>query len=358
MSAFNHFPSEAFGVWLTANCPSITSGPIGELELPKAGFSNETILFHANTESDEGPCEKRFVLRIGGEGPSLYPEQTGAVASSVELQQRAMTELAQAGLPVASILGWEPDTEIFGRPFFVMAFVEGRILADFPSYAAEGFFVEQLSPDERYHHIESGLATLAQVHKLDWQAAGLGWLERPLSTGETPLQAQLTLWREYLASVPGCRDHALLQESLAWLETHRPASESAPVLSWGDARMPNMILAEEGHCLSIMDWEGAAILPPEVDLGWWLAADDLVHGQGAIARLPGELTQQQQIAYYQQQLGRELQDLDYYRAYASFRTVALMVSTYDRMASKGLGAMDAAADNPYEQALRAAVVSA
>lgn len=352
MCLSNSFPSEAFGTWLKTHCPGITSVPIGNIELPKSGFSNETILFRANTETSEGSSEQRFVLRIGGEGLPLYPVQTDAVASSVELQQRAMRELSQTGLPVAAILGWEPEPKLFGRPFFVMEFIEGRILADFPSYAAEGFFVDQLSPEERRCYIKNGLAALAKIHTLDWAKAGLGWLERPRPDGVSPMQSQLSLWRAYLSSVPDCRDHALLQNSMAWLESNLPSTESEPTLSWGDARMPNMIFAPDGGCLSIMDWEGVAILPPEVDLAWWLTADQFVHEQGAIARLPGELSPEEQVHYYEALFGRAMNDLPYYRVFAAFRTVALMVSTYDRLESKGLSGNSTDADNPYERALR------
>ena len=351
MSLSSSFPTEAFGTWLKAHCPGITSGPIGDIELPKSGFSNETILFRANTGTSEGCCEQRFVLRIGGEGQPLYPVQTEAVSSSVELQRRVMTELSQTGIPIATILGWEPDSKLFGRPFFVMEFVEGRILADFPSYAAEGFFVEQLSPEQRRCHIQNGLAALAKVHTLDWKEAGLGWLERSQSDGASPMKSQLALWRDYLSSVPDCRAHALLQNSLAWLESNLPSDEPEPALSWGDARMPNMIFAEDGSCLSIMDWEGVAILPPEVDLAWWLTADQFVHDDGAIARLPGELSPGEQVNYYEGLLGRAMHDLLYYRVFAAFRTVALMVSTYDRLESKGLTGNSPDADNTYERAL-------
>ena len=66
---------------------------------------------------------------------------------------------------------------------------------------------------------------------------------------------------------------------------------------------------------------------------------------------PGELTPWEQVNYYEGLLGRAMNDLLYYRVFAAFRTVALMLSTYDRLESKGLASNSPDADNPYERAL-------
>jgi aminoglycoside phosphotransferase (APT) family kinase protein len=340
--------------WLRARLPSASAVSVEGFEQPKAGFSNDTIVFDARIETDTGPIERRLVLRRGGAGQAIYPLQTSQVESSVELQHRVMTAVAHHGhAPVARIFGWESDPAPLGQPFFVMDFVAGRILPDFPSYAAEGFFADATSAPVRRRMIESGLAAMAQVHRLDWEKAELAWLDRA-GAGRSRMQAQLELWRAHLDDVPGCRNHALLQSSLSWLETNCP-NESAPTLSWGDARIQNMIFSEAGDCLAIMDWEGAAILPAEVDLAWWQGVDHFVHEASGIARLPGELTPEEQVAYYEERLGRPTRDLAYYRVFAAFRTVALMISTYDRLAAMGVTDAGSAENNPFERLLEEAL---
>jgi aminoglycoside phosphotransferase (APT) family kinase protein len=330
---------------------------VAGLEQPKAGFSNETTFFRARLQTDAGEREVAFVLRRAGAGQAIYPVQSDAVNSSVELQHRVMSALAAAGSSlVAPIVGWEPSVAPLARPFFVMEFVAGHVLPDFPSYTSEGYYAEQASPAVRRRSVESGLAGLAEIHRLDWRGAGLAWLDR--ASGEASrMEPQLALWRSYLASVPGCREHSLLQTGQRWLEEHRP-SEPAPALSWGDSRIQNMIFDDEGRCRSIMDWEGAAILPAEVDLAWWLGVDHFVHEASGVARLEGELTPPQQVAWYEAQLGRSVRDLPYYRVFAAFRTVALMVSTYDRLAEMGVADAGSLSDNPYEGLLRDALQAA
>ncbi len=347
MSSSSDIRAEDLGQWLAEQLESSAPITVGDLESPKSGFSNETIFFKVAIEGGEGEREKRYVLRRAGTGEAIYPTQKPDVPSSIETQYRVLIGLARAGFQLApKVAANEPTDEPLGRPFFVMEFVEGRVLPDFPSYAEAGFFVDEASASVRRNHIETGLAALAGVHRLDWRRAGLAWLDRSSDSGSR-MKAQLALWCEYVKSTPGCRDNALLDRSLLWLERNRPP-EPEPALSWGDARIQNMIFDDLGACQSIVDWEGAAILPPEVDLAWWLSVDHFVHEASGVERLGGELTPIEQIACYEAQLGRPVRDLPYYRVFAAFRTVALMISTFDRLDAMGITDAGSAEDNPFE----------
>ena len=201
----------------------------------------------------------------------------------------------------------------------------------------------------RRGYLETGLAGMAGVHRIDWRRAGLSWLDRAPES-DSRMLSQLSLWRDYVESIPACRENAILEGSLAWLERERPP-EPEPALSWGDARIQNMIFDDKGSCQSIVDWEGAAILPPEVDLAWWLGVDHFVHEGSGVERLPGELTLREQVSWYEAQLGRSVRNLPYYRVFAAFRTVALMISTYDRLEAMGVSDAGSASDNPFESLL-------
>ena len=76
-----------------------------------------------------------------------------------------------------------------------------------------------------------------------------------------------------------------------------------------------------------------------------------MHEASGAERLPGELTRSEQVSWYEAQLGRGVKDLPYYRVFAAFRTVALMISTFDRLEAAGIADAGSASDNPFESLL-------
>ena len=51
-------------------------------------------------------------------------------------------------VPVAPIVGYEAESTVAGRPFFVMRFVDGEVPIESPLYTVEGFFTEA-TPEQR-----------------------------------------------------------------------------------------------------------------------------------------------------------------------------------------------------------------
>ena len=100
-------------------------------------------------------------------------------------------------MPVAPVVGYEPDPAVLGAPFFVMEFVDGQVPIENPCYTLEGFFVDA-APEQRAQMLDDGLRVLAGVHALDWRAAGLDWLIAP---GTSPsIAVQLDLWERLRAT--------------------------------------------------------------------------------------------------------------------------------------------------------------
>ena len=52
----------------------------------------------------------------------------------------------------------------------------------------------------------------------------------------------------------------ILERSLAWLADNLPADEGPPVLSWGDARIGNVIYRDFAP-VGVLDWEMAGVAP-------------------------------------------------------------------------------------------------
>jgi aminoglycoside phosphotransferase (APT) family kinase protein len=236
------------------------------------------------------------------------------------------------GGPLAPLVGFESSTELLGGPFFVMGFVEGEVPADTPLYSQQGFFVDA-SPGDRRRLVESGLSVLAGLHKINWRTAGFGWLS---PVGSRPgLGRQLEVYRRHAEREVRGRTHALLQEGFGWLEREFPGEDENKVgLSWGDARIGNMIFADF-ECVAVTDWEAVALGPPELDLGWWLMFDHFAHEGAGTDRLEGEPTREQQRAFYAKQAGRDVGDTHYYEVFAAMRFAVAMIRTGDRLTKAG-----------------------
>jgi aminoglycoside phosphotransferase (APT) family kinase protein len=242
-----------------------------------------------------------------------------------------MSGLARVSkVPLAPLVGFERDAAVLGAPFFVMGFVDGQVPPVAPPYASAGFFAEA-TPEERRRLIEDGLAVLAQVHAVDWQAAGFGWLVPP---GGTPgARAQLALWERYAERELGGREHPLLARGLAWLHAHAPPASRLAV-SWGDARPGNMIW-RDFRCVCVTDFENVAVAEAELDLGWWLMFDRWSHECFGAPRLPGEPTRDEQRDFYARCAGRPVADTRWYEIFAAARYCAIVVRVMNRSVARG-----------------------
>lgn len=324
---------DALGEWLRPRLDA--AGPVRATPAggpASIGYSAETTLFDVSYDASDGPVDRRLVLRSEVPGHSIYPAQVPGLEVEVDLQRRVMDAVQRSSVvPVAPILGYEPDTSVIGTQFFVMEFVEGEVPAVDPPYTARGFFAAAL-PDERTRMVTSGLHALAAVHRIDWRAAGLDWL---LPVGEEPaLVRQLDLWEQTGRSALGDRRHPLMERALEILHRNLPVG-STPGFCWGDAR-PGNIIWQDWACASVTDWEAASIAPPESDLGWWLMFDRTMHEVVGVERLPGEPTREEQLAIYEEAAGRRVEDVLLHELFAAYRYCVVVVQIANRLVAKGI----------------------
>lgn len=312
----------ALGAWLSQRIGG------GDLRLehegrPGSGFSAETTIVSTDRE--------RFVLRKETPDPPVYPTQVPGMTCEVEIQWKVMSAVAGATdkVPLAPLIGYEDEPSVLGAPFFVMGFVDGDVPIESPPYAAEGFFTD-LEPDQRRTMIENGVRTLAEVHAIDWQAAGLDWL----TAGEPPTaERQLDIWNAYMDRELAGRTHPLWNKAIDWLRAELPP-ERPPALCWGDPRLGNIIWRDQVP-VCVTDWEAASIAPPEVDLGWWLMFDRWSHESMDVPHLPGEPTRDEQRALYEKLSGRAVADTTWYEIFAAARYTAIVVRVMNRMVARG-----------------------
>ena len=315
--------ASALQTWFQRQRPDATGVEVGKIDIPSAtGFSNETIFFDVDWTDADGAHHERFVGRIEPGSGALFPVQTPACAVSVELQQRVMQVVAGHDVPMCPIVGYEPDPDVLGQPFFVMGFVEGRVPSDVPRYTVEGFLVDEATPDERRRLVSSGLEAMARVHAIDWRAAELGWLDAS-GVGEPTLAVQLDIYRRFATDQLAERSHPELFRAFDWLAAHDPHDERVG-LAWGDSRLGNMIFADYRPAV-VCDWEAAALSPTEADVGWWLMYDRMSFEDLDAPRMEGFPTREEMVAYYEAKSRRTARDLEFYEVFAGFRFAVVMM---------------------------------
>jgi len=328
---------EALEAWSRRQRPDAKDLRVHDVDMPRAtGFSNETVFFSATYVEGGTERTERLVARIEPRDLGLFPVQTSPACDiSVGLQHRIMSCVEATGVaPIPPMHGYEPDPAVLGSPFFVMGFVDGEVPADVPRYSQAGFLCDDATPADREAMIYSGLDAMTAINALDWQASGLDWLDLS-GKGEPTFQMQLDLYRDYCVRELAGRDHPVMMQALDWLDANAP--HDAPMgLSWGDARLGNMIWSDF-RCAAVVDWEACALSPPDADIGWWVMFDRMSFDDLDAPRLEGFPTREQMVDYWEAKMGRKVAgSIHYWEVFATMRFDAIMIKLSDRFLRAGM----------------------
>src|SRR5271170_5795484 len=163
----------------------------------------------------------RFVMRKKPFG-TLLPS-----AHQVEREFRIIKALAATDVPVPRVHLLCEDAGVIGTAFFVMDFVEGRIMRD-P-------MMPEASPRERAACYDSMNDVLARLHRVDFRAVGLGDYGRP----QAYVARQLARWsKQYEASKTG--EIPEMDQLIEWLNARIPADDETTI-AHGDYRIENIV---------------------------------------------------------------------------------------------------------------------
>ncbi len=318
--------------WLAAHRPGTTVPRMVPLERPgSTGFSSDTLLFDVVWAADGEARSEGIAVRREPRMWRVFP------AYDIGQQSRILDILATTDVPVPRVLGFEPDPAVLGAPFCVMERVAGLIPPDNPPYHVAGW-VTELPPAERATLWWSGIEALARIHRLDWQALGLGFTDTP-GPEATPLERQLADYERFLAWAARGRPQPLAEAALAWLTARRPREPEPVAFCWGDARPGNMIFRDQ-RCVAVLDWEMATLGNPVQDLAWWLYFDRH-HSEGVgAARLAGFPGRAETVACWEERTGLAARHLEYYEVFAAFRFAVIMIRVAEGLVQAGILAAD------------------
>jgi len=329
--------------WLTARLPDGADPRLTGVSAPDSnGMSSETVLFDLAWREDGTARTGSFVARIAPD-PAAVPVFP---VYDLPRQFEVMRLVAEhSTVPVPRVLWSEPDPSHLGEPFFVMERVEGVVPPDNLPYTF-GSWLLDASPEERRRLQDRSTAVLADLHAIEHAEERFGFLQidRP---GATPLRRHVAdQWGFYEWVAEGAPS-PLIEACFAWLEDHWPADEGPTVLSWGDARIGNMMF-RDFEPVAVLDWEMATLGPREIDLGWFIYLhrffDDLATGFG-MPGMPDFMRRDDVAAAYEARSGHRPRDLDFYTMYAALRHGIIMSRTQRRAIHFGEATMPSDVDD-------------
>jgi aminoglycoside phosphotransferase (APT) family kinase protein len=207
----------------------------------KGGQSNPTFLAEAGRQ--------RYVMRRKPAGV-LLPS-----AHAVDREFRVMQALAGSDVPVPAVHALCEDPAVIGTSFYVMAFVDGRVLWD-PKLPGS-------SNDERARICEDMNRVLSALHSVDPHAVGLGDYGRPGNY----IARQVDRWsRQYRASETERID--AMENLIAWLPQHLPPENPSTIVH-GDYRLDNLVFAHDApRVIAVLDWELSTLGDPMADFAY------------------------------------------------------------------------------------------
>lgn len=301
------FDQSALERWMEAHVEGF-AGPL-TIEQFKGGQSNPTYKL-------ETP-KARYVLRRKPPG-KLLPS-----AHAVDREYRVMKALGEQGFPAPHMFGLCEDDSVIGTAFYIMDFVEGRIFWD-P-------YLPDLKPEDRAAIYDASNATLAHLHSIDHEAAGLGDYGKPGNYFERSIGR----WsKQYKAAET--QTIAAMDKLIEWLPEHAPAQERTSVVH-GDYRIDNMIFhPTEPKVIAVLDWELSTLGDPLADFTYqlmqWRTPKDMRNGfLGADLKAMGIPTEDEYVKAYCERTGRDgIPKLDFYFAYNIFRLTSIVQGVYAR----------------------------
>jgi len=282
-------------------------GFAGELAVEqfRGGQSNPTYLLTAG--------DRRYVMRAKpAPAAKLLPS-----AHAIEREYRVISALGGAGIPVPATYCLCEDESVIGRAFYVMEFVDGRVLWE---QSLPG-----MAPAERHAIYSEMNRVIAALHGVDYRAVGLEGFGKPGNY----LARQIARWsKQYQASETEKID--AMDRLIEWLPENIPAGDETAVVH-GDFRMDNLIFhPSEPRIVAILDWELSTLGHPLADFSYhcmsWRIPPAQFRGIGgldlAALGIPGEA---EYVAMYCRRTGREsIPHWDFYLAYNMFRLAAIL----------------------------------
>lgn len=342
MSEFDHFvgtrpvsgkhlfDTQALSSWLEKNLEGF-SGPL-TVEMFKGGQSNPTYKLMTPAQS--------YVMRAKpGPVAKLLPS-----AHAIEREFAVMRGLHGTDVPVPRMYCLCEDESVIGRAFYVMEFMQGRVLWDQA--------LPEMDPAGRGAMYDEMNRVIAALHTVKFTERGLASYGKPGNYFER----QIGRWsKQYVASIT--QPIPEMDKLMAWLPAHMPASardETKVSIVHGDYRLDNLMFdADAPRVIAVLDWELSTLGHPLADFSYHCMAWNIPHGSfrgigGLDHTALGIPSEDEYIRRYCERTGLTTPDAlqadwNFYLAYNMFRIAAILQGIAKRVEDGTASSAQAAA---------------
>ena len=311
VSGTHQFDESALQAWLSQHLPGF-KGPL-TVEMFKGGQSNPTYKLVTPSQS--------YVMRAKpGPVAKLLPS-----AHAVEREFKVMQGLQNTDVPVAKMHVLCEDESVIGRAFYVMEFVQGRVLWDQT--------LPDMSNAQRAGIYDEMNRVISALHKVSYKECGLADFGKPGNY----FARQIGRWsKQYGASET--QSIAEMNNLMQWLPANMPASAldaSKVSIVHGDYRLDNLMFhPTDNKVMAVLDWELSTIGHPLADFSYhcmaWHIPPGTFRGIGGVdVAAIGIPTESEYIHKYCDRTGlatpNDLKtDWNFYLAYNMFRIAAIL----------------------------------
>jgi aminoglycoside phosphotransferase (APT) family kinase protein len=299
------------------------------------GMSSDTVLFRISwTEADDTIRDENLVARIAPDADDVPVFPTYDMRGQFDTI-RLVHELTD--VPVPEPRWCEPDPTPIGAPFFVMSRVDGVVPPDVLPYTFGGNWLFDAAREQQRRLQDTTVDAIAALHAISDAPTRFEFLERS-DTGDTHLRRHVAHTRAWYEMVRAAgAPSPLVERAFDWLDANWPADEGETVLSWGDARIGNVIYSGFVPA-ALLDWEMAGLGPRELDVAWLVCGhlifEDLATSLG-LPGMPDFLRRDDVCGRYESVTGHAPRNLDFYVAYAALQWAVVFLRTGQRQAHFG-----------------------
>ncbi|NXX44241.1 ACD10 dehydrogenase, partial [Tricholaema leucomelas] len=204
----------------------------------------------------QGELTRTYLVKFGDRLLVLKKELSDSLChsgSAVRREYRLLKALAEAGVPVPSVLALCEDRSTLGTAFYLMEHCAGRVYSDVSLPA--------LQPSQRRALYAAMSQVLSKIHSIDLRAAKL----EDLGQHGSCIQQQVESWtKQYRAMETGIIP--AMERLIQWLPLHFPESQKTTLVH-GDFRMDNLVFhPDRPEVLAVLGWKLSTLGDPISDL--------------------------------------------------------------------------------------------